>query len=179
MSKNRSIEVTTFHSHEIIERKIYLVRGKKVMFDRDLAELYGVTTGNLNKAVTRNLERFPQDFMFQLTPKEFKNLIFQFGTSRWGGTRKLPRAFTEHGILSLSSVLKSHRAIQVNIAVMRTFVRLRQILSNHKELAHKLEQLERKIEKHDEDIHAIFDAIRELLEPPQSGLKKQIGFRAT
>ena len=164
---------------ETIEQKIFLIRGHKVMLDRDLAVLYGVTTGNLNKAVSRNPERFPDDFMFRLTQQELKNLIFQFGTSRWGGTRKLPRAFTEHGILSLSSVLKSHRAIQVNIAVMRTFVRLRQILSNHKELAHKLAHLERKIEKHDEDIHAIFDAIRELLEPPQSGPKKQIGFRAT
>ena len=164
---------------ETIEQKIFLIRGHKVMLDRDLAVLYGVTTGNLNKAVSRNPERFPNDFMFRLTQQELKNLIFQFGTSRWGGTRKLPRAFTEHGILSLSSVLKSHRAIQVNIAVMRTFVRLRQMLSSHKELAHKLEQLERKIEKHDEDIHAIFDAIRELLELPQSGPKKRIGFRAT
>ena len=163
---------------ETIEQRIFLIRGHKVMLDKDLAVLYGVTTGNLNKAVSRNLERFPDDFMFRLTQQELKNLIFQFGTSSWGGTRKLPRAFTEHGILSLSSVLKSNQAIQVNIAVMRTFVRLRQILSGHRELAHKLEQLERRIEKHDGEIHAIFDAIRQLLEPPATGPKKRIGFHA-
>ncbi len=107
---------------EVIERKIFLIRGQKVMLDKDLAELYGVKTGNLNKAVDRNIDRFPADFMFRLTPIEFKNLIFHFGTSSWGGTRKLPRAFTEQGVAMLSSVLKSKRAIYVNIAIMRAFV---------------------------------------------------------
>ncbi len=171
--------MTTLVPQESIEHKIFLIRGHKVMLDRDLAVLYGVSTGNLNKAVSRNPERFPEDFMFRLTQQEFKNLIFQFGRSRWGGTRKLPRAFTEHGILSLSSVLNSHRAVQANIAVMRTFVRLRQILSTHKELAHKLEQLEQRIEKHDENIRAIFHAIRQLLASPPPWPKRKIGFHAT
>ena len=171
--------------YEIIERKIYLIRGQKVMLDKDLAKLYGVTTGNLNKAVKRNLERFPNDFMFRLTKEEFKNLIFHSGTSnlesqivipRWGGTRKLPYAFTEQGVAMLSSVLHSKRAILVNIAIMRTFVKLRKILSTHKELAYKLSQLERKIEKHDIEIKTIFEAIRQLMIPPEQP-KRKIGFR--
>ncbi len=169
---------------EIIQQKIFLIRGHKVMLDKDLAQLYGVTTGNLNKAVNRNLNRFPDDFMFRLTKEEFKNLIFHFGTSNlksqnvissWGGTRKLPRAFTEQGVSMLSSVLRSKRAILVNIAIMRTFVKLREILSTHKELAHKLSQLERKIERHDEEIKTIFDAIRQLMAPPEKP-RRQIGF---
>jgi len=160
---------------KVIEQKILLTRGQKVMLDRDLAQLYGVTTGNLNKAVDRNLDRFPNDFMFRLTQEEFKNLIFHFGTSSWGGTRKLPRAFTEQGVAMLSSVLRSKRAILVNIAIMRTFVKLRKILSTHKELAHKLSQLERKIEKHDGEIKTIFDAIRQLMLPPEKP-RRRIGF---
>ena len=161
---------------EKIEHKIFLIRGQKVMLDRDLAALYGVSTGNLNKAVSRNPDRFPADFMFQLTRNEFKNLIFQNGISSWGGSRKLSRAFTEHGILSLSSVLNSRRAVQVNIAIMRTFVKLRQMLSAHKELAEKLAQLERKFEKHDGEIHAIFEAIRRLTLSPEAP-KRRIGFQ--
>ena len=107
---------------KVIEQKILLTRGQKVMLDRDLAQLYGVTTGNLNKAVDRNLDRFPNDFMFRLTQEEFKNLIFHFGTSSWGGTRKLPRAFTEQGVAMLSSVLRSKRAILVNIAIMLVII---------------------------------------------------------
>ena len=141
---------------EIIEKKIFLIRGHKVMLDKDLATLYGVTTGNLNKAVSRNIDRFPDDFMIQLTDEEFKNLIFQFGISSWGGTRKLSRVFTEQGIAMLSSVLKSKRAIHVNIAIMRVFVKLKEILSTHKELSGKLTELENKIERHDEEIHTIF-----------------------
>ena len=160
---------------EIIEKRIFMIRGHRVMLDRELAELYGVKTGNLNKAVDRNIDRFPTDFMFKLTQVEFKNLIFHFGTSSWGGTRKLPRAFTEQGVAMLSSVLKSKRAIYVNIAIMRAFVKLRQILATHKELAHKLSELERKIEKHDAEIQAIFEAIRQLMKPPSSHPKK-IGF---
>ena len=161
---------------EVIERKILLIRGQKVMLDKDLAKLYGVTTGNLNKAVDRNLDRFPDDFMFRLGNEEFKNLIFHFGISSWGGTRKFPRAFTEQGVAMLSSVLGSKRAILVNVAIMRTFVKLREMLSTHKELAQKLTQLERKIEKHDEEIKTIFDAIRQLMSAPVKR-SRQIGFR--
>jgi hypothetical protein len=127
---------------EVVATKILLVRGKKVMLDRDLAELYGVTTFNLNKAVKRNIERFPEDFMFVLTKEEVKNLTFQFGISSWGGRRSLPHLFTEQGVAMLSGVLNSQRAIKVNIAIMRAFVRLREILLTHKDLATKIEALE-------------------------------------
>jgi len=162
---------------ETIEHKILMIRGHKAMLGSDLAILYGVTTFNLNKAVKRNLSRFPEDFMFQLNAEEFKSLRFQFGISKKGrgGRRYLPYAFTEQGVAMLSSVLRSERAIQVNIAIMRAFVKLRRILSTHKELARKLNQLERKIEKHDVEIKAIFDAIRELMTPPKKP-RKRIGF---
>jgi len=157
---------------EIIERKILLLRGQKVMLDKDLAQLYGVTTFNLNKAVKRNLDRFPQDFMFQLTKEEFQNLIFHFGISSWGGTRKLPFAFTEQGVAMLSSVLRSKRAIQVNIEIMRSFVKLRELLSSHKDLARKLDELEK---KYDAQFRVVFEAIRELMTPPEKP-KRKIGF---
>ena len=158
---------------ERIERAILLIRGKKVMLDRDLAALYDVTTGNLNKAVTRNLDRFPNDFMFRLTREEFNNLKFHFGTSRWGGTRKPPRAFTEQGVAMLSGVLRSKRAVMVNIEIMRAFVRLREILATHKQLARKLAELEK---KYDRQFAQVFEAIRQLMEPPkQTG--EPIGFR--
>lgn len=160
---------------EVIQNKILLIRGQKVMLDRDLAELYQVETFNLNKAVKRNIDRFPEDFMFQLTPEEFKNLIFHYGISSWGGTRKLPYAFTEQGVAMLSSVLRSKRATQVNIAIMRTFVKLRELLSTHKNLAKKLEELERKYESHDKQIKAVFDAIRQLMAPPEKK-KYKVGF---
>ena len=160
---------------EAIESKIYLIRGQKVMLDVDLAELYGVGTKNLNRQVKHNIDRFPEDFMFQLTKDEYKILKCNFCTSSWGGSRKLPRAFTEHGILMLSSVLRSKRAVHVNIQIMRAFVKLRHILSTHKELVHKLNQLEQKVEKHDAEIKSIFDAIRQLMEPPKKSTKK-IGF---
>lgn len=158
-SKNISIEV--------VATKIMLVRGRKVMLDRDLAVLYGVKTFNLNKAVKRNIERFPEDFMFQLSKEECSNLIFQNGISSWGGRRHLPYAFTEQGVAMLSSILKSKRAIWVNISIMRTFVKLREILLTHKELAKKLEELEKKYQLHESDIQLIFEAIKKLLEPPQ------------
>jgi hypothetical protein len=158
---------------EIIEQKILLIRGHRAILDKDLARLYGVTTGNLNKAVSRNLERFPEDFMFQLNRTELNNLIFQSGISSWGGTRKPPRVFTEQGVAMLSSVLRSKRAIQVNIAIMRAFVRLRQILSTHKELARKLEELEK---KYDAQFRVVFDAIRQLMETPEEPPKPRIGF---
>jgi hypothetical protein len=176
LDKNRKREtMSNLVLPEVISQKIYLIRGHKVMIDNDLAKLYGVTTSNLNKAVARNIYRFPGDFMFKLNKKELSNLIFHFGTSSWGGIRKLPRVFTEHGILMLSSVLKNKRATQVNIQIMRAFVKLRQILSTHKELAHKLKELERKTEKHDTEIQAIFEAIRQLMAPPEQP-KRKIGF---
>ena len=162
--------------HEVIENKIFLIRGLKVMLDKELALLYNVDTRALNRAVRRNLDRFPPDFMFQLTKKEFENLMCHFGTSSWGGTRKLPRAFTEQGIAMLSGILTSKRAIQVNIIIMRAFVKLREILSTHKELAHKLRELEGKFEKHDAEIVMIFDAIRQLMAPPPEPPKPKIGF---
>ena len=161
---------------EVIENKIYLIRGQKVMFDRDLAMLYGVETRILNKAVKRNIDRFPSDFMFELNNEEYKNLKFHFGTSSWGGLRKHPKVFTEHGILMLSSVLNSKRAIHVNIQIMRAFVKLRNILSTHKELAAKLAELERKYEGHDVNIRQIFSAIKQLMKPPVKR-SKRIGFR--
>lgn len=158
-----------------IEQKIFLIRGQRVMLSMQLAELYGVATKVLMQAVKRNLDRFPTDFMFKLTSEELKSLRSQIVTSKRGGIRYLPYAFTEQGVAMLSTVLNSKRAIQVNIAIMRAFVKLRQILSTHKELAHKLEQLERKIEKHDTEIQAIFEAIRQLMAPPEKP-KRRIGF---
>ncbi|OHB97456.1 MAG: DNA-binding protein [Planctomycetes bacterium RIFCSPLOWO2_12_38_17] len=160
-------------SQETIESKIFSIRGKRMMLDRDLASLYGVTTANLNKAVSRNIERFPEDFMFQLTKEEFKNLIFHFGTSSWGGTRKLPRAFTEQGVAMLSSVLKSKRAIQVNIQIMRAFIKLRELALTYKGLKQKIENMEK---KYDYQFKVVFDAIKRLIEPQEP--KGKIGFHA-
>lgn len=163
---------------EVIEKKIYLIRGQKVMLDSDLAELYGVETSNLNKSVKRNSDRFPQDFMFQLMKEEADSLRFQIGISKTegrGGRRYRPYAFTEQGVAMLSSVLRSKRAIHMNIAIMRVFVKLKEILSTHKELAGKLSELENKIERHDGEIELIFDAIRQLM-APQEPSKKKIGF---
>ncbi len=161
---------------ESITSRIFIVRGQKVMLDSDLAELYGVTTSALNQAVRRNIDRFPSDFMFQMSDSEFSNLKSQFVTSSWGGRRKLPLVFTEQGVSMLSSVLHSERAIQVNIAIMRAFVQIREMLSTHKELAHKLEELERKVGIHDQTIVQLIEAIRELMEPPGE-IRKQIGFK--
>ncbi len=162
---------------EVIQQKIYLLRREKVMLSSDLAELYGVEPKVLIQAVKRNIEQFPEDFMFQLSNQEFANLKSQFVTSSWGGIRRAnPYAFTEQGVAMLSSVLRSKQAVQVNIAIMRAFVKLREMLSTHKELAHKLAQLERKIEKHDVEIKLIFDAIRQLMTPPETK-KRKIGFR--
>jgi phage regulator Rha-like protein len=162
---------------EVIERKIYLIHGEKVMLSSDLAELYGVEPKVLIQAVKRNIERFPNDFMFQLSNQEFTDLKSQIVTSSWGGIRRAnPYAFTEQGVAMLSSVLRSKRAVQVNIAVMRAFVKLREFLSTHKEFAHNLARLEKKIEQHDDEIKLIFDAIRQLMSPLEIK-KKKIGFR--
>jgi hypothetical protein len=156
-----------------IERLIILVRGHKVMLDADLAELYGVQTKALNQAVKRNQNRFPSDFMFQLDQEEFENLRSQFVTSsQWGGRRIPPYVFTEQGVAMLSSVLKSERAVHVNIEIMRTFVRLRQLLASNAKLARKLEMLER---KYDAQFKVVFDAIRQLMVPPEPN-KRKIGF---
>lgn len=170
-------------SPEDIERSIFMIRGRRVMIDSHLAELYGVPTKSLNLAVKRNITRSPEDFMFRLTDKENGSLTeflrFQFETSnaeRRCGRRYIPFAFTEQGVAMLSSVLRSERAIQVNIAIMRAFVKLREILSAHKELALKLKQLEMRLEKHDEEIQAIFRAIAELMSPPPEKPKRPIGF---
>jgi len=141
------------------------------MLDADLAELYGVETKALNRAFMRNRERFPEDFAFQLTENEFEDLRCQIGTSRWGGRRYLPYAFTEQGVAMLSSVLRSKRAVQVNIEIMRAFVRLREILATHKDLARKLEALEK---RYDSQFRVVFDAIRQLMTPPESK-KRKIG----
>ena len=162
---------------EMIEKKILLIRGQKVMLSTHLAELYGVETRALNQAVKRNIKRFPEDFMFQVNDSEAEQLVSQNVIPHkkyFGGS--LPYAFTEQGVAMLSSVLNSERAVQVNIAIMRAFVKLREMLSTNKELAHKFAQLEKKIEKHDDEIKLIFDAIRQLMAPPETK-KRKIGFR--
>lgn len=161
---------------EVIERKIFLIRGKKVMLDADLADLYGVETRSLVQAVKRNMDRFPFDFMFQLSQEEFESLRSQFVISKGkGGRRYFPYVFTEQGVAMLSSVLRSARAIRVNIAIMRVFVRLRQMMADHKALAGKLAELEDRIQDHDEQITDIFKAIRQLMAPPETK-KRKIGF---
>jgi hypothetical protein len=161
---------------EAVERKIYLIRGRKVMLDRDLAELYKVSTKVLNQAVKRNTKRFPPDFMFRLTDEEKNELVTNCDRfSALKHSTVTPNVFTEHGILMLSSVLNSEHAIQVNIAIMRVFVKLREVISGYKELAVKLNELERKIEKHDNEIKAIFDAIRQLMLAEEKP-KRKIGF---
>jgi hypothetical protein len=165
---------------ERIERAILLFRGHKVMLDKDLAELYGVPTKVLNQAVKRNALRFPDDFMFQLSDKEFENWRSQIVTSNSAakmGLRRRPYAFTEQGVAMLSSVLNSDRAVEVNIAIMRAFVKLREILATHKDLARKLDDVERKLGQHDEHFRIVFEAIRQLmLPPPTPETKKKIGF---
>jgi len=165
-------------SSQQIEGCIFLIRGQKVILDSDLADLYGVETKALKRAVRRNRARFPEDFMFQLNNQEFIRLRCQNGTSKTGrgGSRYLPYAFTEQGVAMLSGVLTSPRAIKVNIEIMRAFIRLRQLLGTHKELARKLAELEQHLRHHDEQIQAIFDAIRQLMAAPEKQAKK-IGFQ--
>jgi len=163
---------------ELIATKILFIRGHRVMLDRDLAQLYEVETKQLVRQIKRNIERFPEDFMYQLTKEEVINLRCQIGTSSWGGIRYLPYVFTEQGVAMLSSVLKSRRAIQVNILIMRAFVKIKEILLTHKDLAIKLEALERKYANHDKKIRAIFEAIKQLLQPPPVEQKRRIGFHS-
>ncbi len=159
---------------ERIETMIYLIRGQKVILDRDLAVLYGVSTGRLNEQVKRNSSRFPRDFMFSLTKEEISN-ISQFAISSKIKYSKNVNVFTEQGIAMLSGVLHSKRAVQMNIAIMRTFVKLRQLLSSHKELAQKLNALEKKIQGHDIEIYSLFKAIKKLMAEPKKP-KNKIGF---
>jgi hypothetical protein len=166
---------------ELIMNKIYLIRGQKVMLDNDLAELYAVETRRLNEQVKRNIDRFPEDFMFQLDSAEFENLKSQFATSRWGGRRKLPYAFTEHGVLMLSSILSSERAIKVNIQIMRIYTRLRQMLLLHQDILIRLDQIEHKLAGHDDNILLIFEYLHQLEQSRQQQEnqinRKRIGFR--
>lgn len=164
-------ETTDLVLHDI-ENRIYLIRGQKVMLSHHLAELYRVETKTFTRAVQRNRERFPDDFMFQLTKEELEILRCQIGTSSWGGIRYLPYAFTEQGVAMLSSVLRSKRAVLVNIEIMRAFVKLRQMLAAHTDLARKLDALEK---KYDSQFKVVFDAIRQLMTPPEK-TKRQIGF---
>ena len=161
---------------EVVMNKIYLIRNHKVMLDDDLAELYQVETRRLNEQVKRNANRFPEDFMFQLTEEEWENLMSQNATSSWGGRRKKPFAFTEHGVLMLSSVLNSERAIQVNIQIMRIYAKLREMILTNKDILQKLEQLERKVVEHDGEIKLIFKYLKELLNPTSEPMRK-IGFK--
>ncbi|MDD5452556.1 MAG: ORF6N domain-containing protein [Desulfovibrionales bacterium] len=160
-------------SIEVVQRQIIIIRGEKVMLDRDLAELYGVETKQLKRAVRRNIDRFPPDFMFELTKEEYDALRRQFGTLKRGEHAKyLPIAFTEQGVAMLSSVLNSKRAIEVNILIMRAFVQLRQMISSHKNLLRKVEEIEK---KYDEQFQVVFEAIKQLMTPPEKP-KRRIGF---
>ena len=157
----------------VIEKKILFINGQKVLLDSDLAALYGVTTKRLNEQVRRNVKRFPADFMYQISQEEFESLKSHFATSSsWGGRRTRPYVFTEQGIAMLSSALTSQRAIQVNIEIMRTFVKLREMISTHKDLARKLSELER---KYDGQFRIVFEAMRQLIEVEEKP-KKKIGF---
>ena len=166
---------------ETIINKIYIIRDKKVMIDRDLAELYGVDTRVLNQTVKRNLKRFPDDFMFQLTDEEFRNLRSQIVTSSWGGSRFRPMVFTEQGVAMLSSVLNSERAISVNIQIIRVFTRMRAMIESHKEILKKLEMLEKKDIELDEKVTLIFEYLKELEQSKQEEKdlkqRKRIGFK--
>ncbi len=175
MSKKK--ENAVMLANEIIENKIFLIRNKKVMFDSDLAELYGVETKRLNEQVRRNIKRFPEDFMFQLSEIEFKNLKSQFATSSWGGRRKPPNVFTEHGILMLSSVLNSERAINVNIQIMRIFTKIREILIDNLSIKLEIEEIKEKLQNQDKNIELVFNYLDELIEKQENPKpRKQIGY---
>jgi ORF6N domain-containing protein len=179
MKVNKQIAV----NESVVMSKIYLIRGMKVMLDDELAELYGVETRRLNEQVKRNMARFPKDFMFQLTTKELHILMSQNATSRWGGRRKLPYAFTEYGVLMLSNVLNSGTAIKVSIKIMRVYVKLREMLLANKDILLKLEKIENEVAaqgsktaKNEEDIQMIFSALKRLLNPPNPP-REPIGFK--
>lgn len=178
MASNQIIK--PFKDNEIIER-IYIIRGQKVMLDKDLAEMYGVETGILNQAVKRNISRFPGDFMFQLNTDEYKSLISQIVISKKegrGGTRKLPFAFTEQGVAMLSSVLRSETAIQVNIQIIRVYTKMKQVLLDNKELWQKIEKIEQALLKKDEEVNGIFKLLKQLLIKEEKP-RQPIGFKVS
>ncbi|MFH1187589.1 MAG: ORF6N domain-containing protein [bacterium] len=177
-------EKITIIPREAIQAKIFVFRNKKVMLDRDLAMLYEVPTKVFNQSVRRNLERFPKDFMFQLTNDELKNLRSQFVTSSWGGQRYFPYVFTEQGVAMLSSVLKSRKAIQINIQIIKAFVKMREMLVDYQELKQKIEDMERKVDKKFaansylfEEVFKEVDEVKRLLTPPSEIRKNEIGFK--
>ncbi len=175
MAKERQ-EITL--SENLVANKIFLIRDKRVMLDRDLAELYEVETRALNQAVSRNIERFPDAFMFQLNQQEFEILISQFVTSSWGGTRKLPYAFTEQGVAMLSSILRSKKAIQVNIQIMMVFTKVREMLVDTLSLKLDVESIKKKLENQDKNIELVFTYLDELMEKQENRMpRKQIGFK--
>jgi hypothetical protein len=165
-------------SEELISNKIYFIRNQKVMFDSDLATLYGIETKRLKEAVKRNITRFPEDFMFELTENEFQNLKSQIATSSWGGARKIPSVFTEHGVLMLSSVLKSDKAIQVNIQIMRIFSKVRQMLLDTTDLKIDILQIKQKLENHDKNIELVFSYLDELSDKKENEQPRtKIGYK--
>ncbi|MBC8146530.1 MAG: ORF6N domain-containing protein [Bacteroidetes bacterium] len=176
MSKNVNDKVML--PDEVIMNKIYLIREQKVMIDADLAELYGVETKRLNEQVKRNIERFPEDFMFQISEIEFKNLRSQFATSSWGGRRNMPYVFTEHGVLMLSSVLNSDKAISVNIQIMRIFTKVRQLLTDNFSVKLEIEEIKKKLKNQDKNIELVFSYLDELIEKQENPKpRKQIGYK--
>lgn len=165
-------------SNEVISDKIYFIRNTKVMLDRDLAELYGVETKRINEQIKRNKARFPEHFMFQLTSEEYENLKSHFATSSWGGIRKLPYAFTEHGILQLANVLKSERATQVSIQIIEVFVKLRDALLTQFNWKLELEEIKKKLVHHDQNIELVFAYLDELMQPKETNKERtKIGFK--
>jgi regulator of replication initiation timing len=171
------IENSTMLPDEVIMNKIYFIREQKVMLDSDLAELYGVETKRLNEQVKRNPDRFPDDFMFQLTESEFNNLKSQIATSSWGGRRKPPYVFTEHGVLMLSSVLNSDRAIKVNIQIMRIFTKVRELLTDNLSVKLEIEEIKKKLANQDKNIELVFSYLDELLEKKENPKpRRKIGF---
>ncbi len=165
-------------TEESVINKIYIIRDQKVMLDKDLAELYDVTTGNLNKAVGRNIKRFPEDFMFELTKEEFDNLKSQFEISSWGGTRKMPKAFTEQGVAMLSGVLHSDRAIMVNIQIMRAYSKMREMLTDNLGLKLEIEEIKKKLSNHSKNIELVFNYLDELIDKKDDKKPRtQIGYK--
>ncbi len=174
MPKSKKI-IKSIIADETIINKIYLIRGKKVMLDKDLAEMYGVKTKRLKETVKRNAERFPKDFMFTLTQKEFQHLRSQIATSSWGGIRYLPTAFTEQGVSMLSGVLNSPVAVQVHIQIIRVFTKMKEMLLANKDILLKLEKMEKDVKENKKDIAMIFEALKQLLSPAQTK-RRMIGF---
>jgi len=171
-------ELQVLVAEQKILNRIYVIRGEKVMLDRDLSEMYGVETKQLKRQVKRNIERFPKDFMFELTKKEFENLRSQIGSSSWGGTRYMPMAFTEQGVAMLSTILNSKTAIEVNIRIIRVFTRLREYALTHKEILLQLAKLEKEVKGNSKDIENVFMVLKELLEKKSKPTpRNKIGFR--